>query len=191
MTFYDTRVVRSIISKVLGKKYNLRKVLGLPNLKNLPLTEEERRFMLKEYKEFDRLANKILHRLINFYEDFRIAYGKSKHGLTFQTGLGFYSEITTSKIEPPGFDDSFLLCLDRKVRNDMPIRHYISNAKTNAGEYFNVVSSIKFNQKLQDEIKVALSPLEQIIPFICCNHLTYAKNCGECCMVSGVLVLLA
>jgi hypothetical protein len=179
LTFYDTKLVRSIIENIRTKKYNIRKVLGLPNLGKLPLTDEQKRFMLVEYAEWERLANEILCKLTNFYEDFRIAYGKSKHGLTFQTGLGFHQEISRPILESVNFHDSLLGCLDRKVRRDMPKRHYISDVRTKTAQYFNAVSYVKFNDKLLNEIQVTISRLKEIIPFICSNHMTYAKNCGE------------
>jgi hypothetical protein len=179
LTFYDTKLVRSIIEKIRTKKYNIRKVLGLPKLGKLPLNDEQNRFMLLEYKEWERLANEIFCKLADFYEDFRIAYGKSKHGLTFQTGLGFHQEISTPILESVNFHESLLGCLDRKARSDMPKRHYISDARTNTAQYFNAVSYVKFNDKLLNEIQTTISRLKEIIPFICSNHMAYAKNCGE------------
>jgi hypothetical protein len=92
MTYYDMNLVNSIIEelrknkKLMNYKYNIRKVLGLPNLKFLSLSSKERNFLDKDFRGFESDYLQALKRLVSFYDRFKIVYAKSKHGLTFMAG---------------------------------------------------------------------------------------------------------
>ena len=113
-----------------------------------------------------------LKSIIEFYDNFRIVYGKSKHGLTMYSGI---VEKNNTKFE---FDKSLLICYDRKNKDTIPKNHI--DLKPNIHiNYFNVLSYILFDKNLTNKIENVLLDLHTIIDYICSNHLTYAMNCGE------------
>lgn len=109
MTYYNMDLVNSLKKelrknkKLKNYKFNMRKVLGLPNLKFLCLTSNEKKFLNKDFERFQSNYLEALKRLISFYDKFGIVYGKSKHGLAFITGGLSNKEITA-------LDDSVFQC---------------------------------------------------------------------------------
>lgn len=119
MTYYDIKFVKDVTRKFADKNkcdINLRRALGLLNPAKLQLTSEERKLLLRIYEETINHIKENLYTLANFYERYRIVYGKTKHGLTIQTGLSFYDnsnlQIPTNKIQ---FNKSHLVCYDQKL----------------------------------------------------------------------------
>jgi hypothetical protein len=94
MTYYSKALIDSVVAelkrnkKLKNYRYNMRKILGLPNLKFLSLTSEEKKFLNRDFGLFELNALEKLRRLVSFYEKFDIVYGKSKHGVAFITGGG-------------------------------------------------------------------------------------------------------
>jgi hypothetical protein len=124
MTYYDINYVKDIVRKFANKSnrnVNMRRALGLANPAKLQLSSEERRLLLRVYEETISHTTENLRVLANFYERYRIVYGKSKHGLTIQTGISLISD--NDEIMPnhtAQFNKSLLICYDRKERLDMP-----------------------------------------------------------------------
>ena len=158
--------------KLKNYKYNIRKIIGLPNLKFLSLTSNEKKFLNKDFKRFQSNSLDALKRLVSFYDKFSIVYGKSKHGLAYITGgLSNLNEETA-------FDNSFLQCYGRVGKQDkIPKGYFISSIVGSTPQirlkYFNFISVISFRKKLFEEINSAISDLKTLISFICTNHRTY------------------
>lgn len=109
MTFYDFKLLYSIIEKIRDKDYNMRRILGLPDLSTLSLSPEEKSYLKRDFNECEVKAWNALNKLAEFYEKYRLIYGKSKHGLTIQSGHAFgWSTVA------PDFEKSLLICYDRK-----------------------------------------------------------------------------
>lgn len=87
MTYYDFNLLRQIIKKINKKEYNGHKILGLPDIDTLPVDKVEKKFLANEYSAIIEDLWRSLNRCIVFYDKYRIIYGKSKHGLIFQTGV--------------------------------------------------------------------------------------------------------
>jgi len=185
MTFYDTDLVISIISelrknkKLKNYRYNMRKVLGLPNLKFLSLSSKEREFLKKDFEGFQLSCLERIKRLVIFYDKFGIVYGKSKHGLAYTTGG--MSELDT---EITVFDDSSVQCYSRIDNADkMPDGYLVSHVSNSTPpmrrKYFNFVSVLTFRKELIEEINSAISDLKSLISFMCTNHAAYGSNCGK------------
>ena len=182
MTYYDMGLVNSII-KEIGKnkqlknyKYNMRKILGLPNLKYLSLSLKEKKFLNEDFERFEFECLKRLKRLTDFYDKFRVIYGKSKHGLAFlSTG--------SSNLTDTGFDGSILQCLGRISNEDKrPKGSIVTSINTTPAmtyKFFDYISIVKFDKKLIDEINSTISDLKNLVSFICTNHESYALNSGK------------
>jgi hypothetical protein len=176
MTFYDFRLLHSVIENIRRRKYDIRKILGLPDLSTLALNAEEKSYLEKDFSECGVKAWHALNKLAEFYEKYRLVYGKSKHGLTIQSGHAFgWSSFA------PDFDKSLLICYDRKKqKQDMPKGyHTILPKKDEYDGFYNAVSYLKFNQCLITELSVIQSILRDIISVICSTHMAFATNCGE------------
>jgi hypothetical protein len=175
LTYYPTQLPRQVAENVLAKKYNLQKIFGLPNISSLGLDPNEWKVIAKLYEESTETLQKMLETLASFYDRYRIIYGKSKHGLTIQSGGGMNTEQTT-----PNFSESLLFVLDRKEKDDMPkgsVNMKISDPLIQV--WFNAQSMIKFGETLENDISAALKTLEEVSRYLSCNHMTYAQNCGE------------
>ena len=181
MTYYDQNLVRTVITKVRKKQdLNMRRALGLPNISDLPLDKEERKVLACVYRESENAAWDALGKMVEFYDKFRIIYGKSKHGLTFQTGAtidreGKGTETTTSQ-----FEKSALIAYDRKNADDMPMGYTEVNPEDlETQAWFNANAHLNFGQNLMAEIFTVTEAMKLIIPYVCRSHLIFALNCGE------------
>jgi hypothetical protein len=177
ITYYNYNLLDTIIKeisknkKLKNYKYNLRKVLGLPNLKYLSLSLEEKKLLNKDFQNFELNCLNTLKELISFYDKFNIVYGKSKHGLAYITG-GSSEPINKGKRI---FDNSVLNCYGRiNRRHKMPKETIVSSTfssnPTMQYKYYNFISVINFNTKLIEEINSTLSRLNDLISFVCTNH---------------------
>jgi hypothetical protein len=161
---------------------NMRRILGLPNPAKLQLNRSERELLLDVY---DKTADYFWKRLVSFadfYDRFRIVYGKSKHELTMQTGLSLILEndFPRTIAEATDLEKSFLRCLDRKSHSEMPGGSIdAQSTDVPAGDYYNVVSHVNFNGNLIEHLKQTMRELRNLVTYICHNHITYATNCGE------------
>lgn len=120
LVYYDFKLVYSIIKKLRKKNppYNFRKILGLYYLpKNTILTKQEKELVGKIYSKIEKVMITKVKSIIEFYDNFRIVYGKSKHGLTMYSGI---VEKNNTKFE---FDKSLLRCYDRKNKDKIPKNH--------------------------------------------------------------------
>ena len=182
MTYYDMNLVDSIINeirknkKMKNYKYNMRKVLGLPNLKLLDLSSNEKKFLNQDFQKFESDSLARLRRQADFYDKFRVVYGKTKHGLAFLTAGTSISTVAS-------FEDSILQCFGRRIKEP---KHpnviripYFKLAPEIAHDFFDFISIVKFGKQLIDEINATISNLKEIISFICTNHKSFALNCGK------------
>ena len=181
MAYYDFKLIHPIIEKIKKKKYNMLKILGLPNLKTLPISISEKKFLRKLFLDFGNYCYETLEKVSNFYERYRIIYGKSKHGLSIRLGL---NQVLNPQSEPEiEFNESILEAIDRKKKTDMPTGCIISHPKNQTGDvnlgFYNTCSILKFGDKLLDEIIRTNTFLKEVIEFVCQNHLIHAINCGE------------
>ena len=88
MTYYDTDIIRIAIEKIKNRRYNMERILSLLKISQIPfLSKEERKYLAFDYGESVKKMYKNLDTLADFYEDFRLIYGKTKHGLTLNPGL--------------------------------------------------------------------------------------------------------
>jgi hypothetical protein len=55
----------------------------------------------------------------------------------------------------------------------------LSSTDIRAGDYYNALALLNFNEKLDTEIKEAMQILEKSIKYVCENHMIHATNCGE------------
>jgi len=185
MTYYDTDIIRIAIDKIKNRRYNMEKILGLLKISQIPfLSREERKYLSSDYGELVKKMYKNLDTLAEFYEDFRLIYGKTKHGLTINPGLDLtYDPQHIQK--NPQFEDSLLIGHDIKREKDLPQGYIIPPKKENPEEgefynkFFNTMTCVKFNNKLIGRITRLSSILAEIVPYLCDNHMTYAQNCGE------------
>ena len=118
---------------------------------------------------------KKLTNLVEFYDEFRIVYGKTKHGLTYLSG-----QLPVSSHEN-NFLDSLLICMDMKSKYDIsnkkiPKKHLRISKKP---VFFNILSLLKFNKVLHARIRSVLLDFQFVVRYVCDNHLAYAINCGE------------
>ena len=175
LTYYSFSDVYQIMENIRTSKYNYRKVLGFPSVGKLPLTKEEQKYLANNYQNGFTIFSTALNSLIEFYNKFRILYGKSKHGLTIVSGISPDTNATS-----PVFEDSLLICYDRKEKQDMPAGS-IQTSFINASEkhFFNAICNVRFNQNLFDAIMSTTTILKEVISVICKNNLTHAVNCGE------------
>jgi hypothetical protein len=120
------------------------------------------------------MIRETLNRLADFYDKLRIIYTKSKHRLTIQSGLTCQSENETDQLKK-----SIMVCMDRRERGRMPKSYIDSKPLDEYSGFFNSVGVLSFNQQLFDEIDSIYIDLGSVIHYVCENHLTYAKNCGE------------
>jgi hypothetical protein len=69
---------------------------------------------------------------------------------------------------------------DRKLqRESMPKDYIESTPSGDHNRFFNAVGILSFTQQLLHEIESMVDELRYVIYYVCHNHLTYAKNCGE------------
>lgn len=174
MTYYSFESVYHFIDKIRNNEYDWRNVLGLPLPSKLPLSNEEQRYLFRNYEQNYAWIREAITRFAEFYDKFRIVYGKYKHGLTIQAGLLYRHAAQT-----PLLGNSILVCYDRRQKERMPKNYFVSNPSGDYGGFFNTIGIISFSQQLLDEINSIAAELKYVIYYICHNHLTYAKNCGE------------
>jgi hypothetical protein len=163
------------MENIRTSKYNYRKVLGFSSVGKLPLTKEEQKYLANNYQNRFTIFSTALSSLIEFYNKFRILYGKSKHGLTFVSGISPDINATS-----PVFEDSLLICYDREGKQDMPPGTIqTSFINTSEKHFFNAICNVRFNQNLFDEIMSTTTILKEVFSVICKNNPTHAVNCGE------------
>ena len=174
MAYYENRLVSQIIENFESGKYCIQKILGLPNISQLPLEEKEKEFLTIDFSYGTSLFVESIKKVIGFYQKFKIVYLKSKHGLTLQ--LGNFDKQGGKNLE-----NSSAIFYDIKRIKDMPPSHItvriqepIANLDT-----FNAVSVVCFGPRLVKEINGILSTLRQVITLIYNNNEIMIKNCGE------------
>jgi hypothetical protein len=175
LVYYDYKQIYSIIKKLRKNNppYSFRKILGLYYLPKVSdLSKQEKKIIGKIYSKTEKMMISKVKNIIEFYDNFRIVYGKSKHGLTIYSGI---VEKNNTNFE---LDKSLLICYDRKTKDKIPQNH-INLKPNNDINYFNILSYMLFDENLTKKIENILSDLNTIIDYICSNHLTYAMNCGD------------
>ena len=84
-----------------------------------------------------------------FYDRYRIIYGKWKHGLTVQTGEQF-GDLKAS-------NTAILTVLDSREERDMPRGYFRASSSDGLAEqWYNVQGILKINQRLEIEIRNAV-----------------------------------
>ena len=179
MISYEFGKIHSIIENIHANpvKYDMRLVLGLYDISQMRFLSKQQTIALqKVYDETQKMAISKLRSIANFYNEFHLVYLKSKHGLTYYSGQLPISGRTDDFLE------SLLICMDRKERFDknQEFLNYCISEEKKEGIFFNLLSFVKFNEILQSRINIVLNDLQNLIRYICDNHLTYAINCGEC-----------
>ncbi|CUR51800.1 protein of unknown function [Nitrosotalea devaniterrae] len=177
MTYYRTNLVDEIFKNIKNKKYDLEKILGLPKLQYLNLSVDEQNILQSCYKETTGTFSEVLMHWMDFYENFRIIYNKSKHGLALMTGGG----VNADK-QVPEFSKSHLVAFTSLTQNKMPPRTFFipsKDVKKLDSTWFKTQSFMKFLPELFSQMKAVLTELKDYGTYISRNHLLYAKNCGE------------
>jgi hypothetical protein len=159
------------IARFKAKQVDLWKLAGLPELKKLPINEQEREELKLALDETVRMFEQFFATIINFYECNKIPYNKFKHGLCMIPGMQLknsHQQIVASVIaaldtrdKPPDYT-----CFEMKQRLVPP----------DIG-WFNTVCFVPPPQK--GNYGLIVKSLTGVIPFLTSNHLFYAENCGE------------
>jgi hypothetical protein len=178
MTNYNLNKIHSIIDGIRANrvKYNLRRALGFCDISEMTmLSDKQKKVLGRAYDETQKIIMKKLNNLVDFYDEFHIVYGKTKHGLTYYSG-----QLPISSHDN-NFLDSLLMCMDMKsdfdiLNKKIPKRHLTISKKP---VFFNFLSLLKFNQILQKRIISLLLDFQYLVRYICDNHFAYAINCGQ------------
>ncbi|HEY4680366.1 MAG TPA: hypothetical protein VIH04_03765 [Nitrosarchaeum sp.] len=176
ISFYQFGLLDSILDKILKNKLNTVKVLGFAKIGSLPITNNERKIIWKLYKKSGKDLSKFLKELVEFYDDIKIVYGKSKHGLPLMYGGKF-----NDKSPFQDYKNTYLITFDRKSKMKLPKNTEIIKSKNVKMDYrwFNTQSILRFSPELFEKIIELSSKLEQYAIYITRNHLLYVKNCGQ------------
>ena len=181
MTRYKPKLIYDIIEHIKHKKYDMDKVLGLPNIDILPISNEEKEFLTTLFSHSSNSMYTSLLKIIDFYQQFTLIYNKTKHGMIFELGLSYTFDLRLA-LKQPSFTQSMVQAIDNIEEYKMPpgyIRHAPGNQNNLTRGYFNAFSVVAFRKELLDLVGDIKSLLKQIISFICDSHLTYAANCGQ------------
>jgi hypothetical protein len=148
ITHYDIGFVKDIVKRLAKRnrcRINMRRALGLANPAKLQLTSEERKLLLRTYNHTINFMLEKLFCTANFYERYQIIYTKSKHGLTIQTGHGWFGD--NDLLMAAQFDRPLLVCYDRKKDLlDMPSgTREMSSCDIHIGDYYNVLALLRNN----------------------------------------------
>lgn len=179
ITKYKIEKIYSIITELRSNhlSFNIRRALGLCKISNMTeLSTQQRNVIAKAYTETVKVVISKLANLINFYDDFRVVYGKTKHGLTYY--LGHIEKSSQKDV----FHNSLLLCTDKKTEFDIKNKKIPSNflvKQSKKNNSFNFLTYVKFNVILEKRINSVLDDLRFLVDYLCLNHLTNAINCGQ------------
>lgn len=177
MTFYPVSMLNQSLENCICKKYNMRKILGLPDLGKLDLTTNERQILSSEFNKTYEFAAEILKGWAEFYDQLRIIYGKSRHGFSYLAGIGRSNDL--NKIPP--LNETWIVAFDKKDKERLPhgtISLDPKDVKKN-NPWFNIESWLKIDDKLFRKVGDIINELDQVGTYIIENHLLYADNCGE------------
>lgn len=177
MTYYRPEILQDIIKEMfINNNYNKNRAFAIPTFTGLSLENEERTFLENDYNNLKNLLHNNLEKLSKFYNQFRMIYGKTKHGLTYMSG-------TQSEGSNNSFFNSSLYGFtridDSKTSNDFVKSKITSSEPPIKIKFFNVISYIKFDKKLIDNIQKIIITLKEIIMLVCNNHLLFAVNRGN------------
>jgi len=160
LTYYSFESVYQYIEKITNNKYNWRKILGLAQLSKLPISKDEKNYLFKDYQRNYAMIKEALTKFAEFYDKFRIIYGKYKHGLTIQSGLIYHSD------EILKLEKSILVCYDRRQKTRMPKSYIESIPSRDYDNYFNAIGILSFNQQLLSEINSMTDDLIRLLQII-------------------------
>jgi hypothetical protein len=181
LTRYNSKLIYEIIEHIKHKEYEMTKVLGLPNIDSLSVSNEEKEFLASLFSHSSESMYTSLLKIINFYQQFSLIYNKTKHGMIFELGLSHTLDPKV-ELEPLKFIESMVQAIDKIDEYKMPpgyIHHVPENQKNIDKRYYNSFAVIVFRKELFDMIANTKGILKQIISYICDSHLTYAVNCGQ------------
>lgn len=174
VTRYPFSQIDGLIKKIKERNLPMQKILGFPNLKTLNLDKGKRRLFHERYEKTYESVYKSLNELADFYEQYKIMYGKSRHGFSFFPDMSIDSKNTEDKS-----DIRYIFAFDRRQKNQIPPNTFTSEFKAENLDWFNTVSILKISPLLLDKIKRLMKILEDLVKSIINNHLSYAENCGE------------
>lgn len=169
MTEYGLNM--NFIARFKEKQIDLWKLTGLPDLKKLPINEQEREDLKLALDETVKMFEKFFATIIHFYECNKIPYNKFKHGMSLIPGMKLKSStqgIVTSVVAALDTRDKSpdYTCFEMKDRLVPP----------DIG-WFNTVCFVPPPQMGKNAL--IINSLLGVIPFLTSNHLFYAVNCGE------------
>lgn len=172
MTHYRNSLFWDIRRNIQSRKYDLQKVLALPDVTTLNLTIDEQSLLKRTYEETIKNIYLTLDELAAFYEKYNIIYNKSKHGLIFFPG-GF------SQQEEKRLSTSSLSAYDRRPEGKMPSGYFKATQQEEYQKWLNVETHLNFNQALFQQVGTLVNYLEKLSTYIVDCNLNFANNCGE------------
>lgn len=181
MTRYKSKLIYDIIEHIKNKEYDMGKILCFPQIDSLPVSAKEKIFLSKLFSLSCESMYKSLLKIIDFYQQFSLIYNKTKHGMTFELGLGYGLDLQ-SVPNQPSFTKSMVQAIDNIDKNKMPpgyIHHHVPKPDNTINEYYKAFAVLVFRRELLDVIASTKNLLKEIISYICDSHLTYAANCGQ------------
>lgn len=170
---YDSSLPKKIIARIHSKKYDLYKIIRLPEIQTLGLSSEESKFLKKSFDYTIELVWSKLEKFTDFYEKYYTVYLKTKHGLSIQTGAHFNNSNGTD------FDKSYLSAFDHRDKGDMHKDIFTAKRFSTVNSWYNVQSIVKFNTQFKNEIFLVIDGIFKVMDLIVESNLTYAKNCGQ------------
>lgn len=173
LTRYELTMIDSAIVSIGKREYNMRKILGLPEISLLSLNKEEG-MMGRSYQQTIDTVYEALKKCIIFYDKYKIIYGKSRHGLTFWPNM-----ILTPPKQGMPMPDPYILAFDKREKHTMPKDTIFTKIMKNRDDWHNTMSFLKMSEELFSEVNGVLHDIDTLVNFIVTNHILYAENCGQ------------
>ena len=177
MTYYENSLLDQVLKNFKNKKYNLRKISGLADIGKLHLSNEEQKIISKEYEATCDAIREELSKWAEFYDEFRLIYGKTRHGMSYLTGVNKISDDVISS----NFENSLIVAFHRKRIKSLPknIRVIDPKNKKKNETWFEIESWLKIQSTLFNKLGVIIKNMGTIGNYIIENHLLFSDNCGE------------
>lgn len=177
ITFYPYSFLNQTLEDFINKKCNMRKLLGMPDLEKLDLNIEERKALSLRYENSGNTIAEIIKGWAEFYNQLRIIYGKSRHGLSYMTGIGNLTNFE----EIPKLEETWMVAFDKRSKEKLPHGTISIDPKDEKQNktWFDIQSWLKIDTTLFSKVGGIIDELDQIGTYIIENHLFYADNCGE------------
>jgi hypothetical protein len=171
MASYRDSSILTFIERFRARQVDLRKLAGLPELERLLITGPEKDTLKDAFNDTEKVFEKFLGTIINFYECNSIPYNKFKHGLSLIPGMQLKNpqQRTVALV---------LTALDKRSRapSCTTIETKERLVPPQVG-WFNILSFVPSTQK--ESYELIINSLLSTISYMTSNHLFYAANCGE------------